>query len=187
MKYILFIGLSLLGFHLPIAYSGRGYTVSKKERTADKVLLKASKAIERKTGVKCIGTGGGMMYEVHTLALSFQHKGDLDIASAREKIVQAGEIFLEEINSCEELKKYLKTYPFTPNNIEFYIWFKLQDQNSDTKGKVRFVHCGDGILSYYTYQPGVYPKTPFFEETYDEAKLRIDSENKKELNLQSSR
>ncbi len=178
LKYLFFIGLSFIGFHLPISYGGRGSDVSKRERIVDKVLLKASKTIEREAGIVCIGTGGGTMHGVEMLALSFQHKGKLDIAKAREKVIQAGEIFLGEINSCEELKKYLKPCPFTGNNIEIRIIFVNTDQRKLPADKLQSVSSTNGVLRYYIDHPDKIALHMLATESYEEAKNLVMSKEK---------
>ncbi len=176
MKCFLFMGLSILAMHFPISYGGRGYTVSKKERTADKVLLKASKTIERQTGLTCIGTGGRMMYDVEMLALSFQQEGELDVAGAREKVIKAGEIFLEEINSCEELKKYLKPCPFTAENIAIRLFIVDTDRNYLPVEKLQYVSALDGTIRYVADYPGRIKSYQLAEETFEEARKKVQSQ-----------
>ncbi|MCH9612751.1 MAG: hypothetical protein S4CHLAM102_12480 [Chlamydiia bacterium] len=176
LKYALFIGLFFFGVFPSISYGDRGSDVSKRERIVDKVLLKAAKTIEREIGINCIGTGGGTMHGVEMLALSFQQRGELDVVSARKKVVQAGEIFLEEINSCKDLQKYLKPCPFTEQNIEIFVFIVDVDRNNLPYDKLQCASLIKGMLEYENHSPDRNRLCMVEKETYEEARKKVQSQ-----------
>ncbi|MCH9612754.1 MAG: hypothetical protein S4CHLAM102_12510 [Chlamydiia bacterium] len=173
LKYALFVGLFFIGISPSISYSGGRSDVSKRESAVDKVLLKAAKTIEKEIGIDCIGTGGGTMHGVEMLSLSFQQNGELDIPSARVKIVKAGEIFLEEINSCKELRKYLIPCPFTPKNIEICILVFDVNRNNLPFDKLQCVSTNKGTVKYRVDSPDRNTFCVVEKETYEEAREKI--------------
>ncbi len=84
--------------------------------TSDKSI--AAKEIEKKYQVKCIGSGGGAMYGVKFIALSFEIKRPLSIEQAREMMVGSVAIVQDVINSDKNIRPFLEEYPFTSRDIE---------------------------------------------------------------------
>lgn len=95
---------------------------------ADKITANTINIIEKKYPLTCIGEGGGMMKCVEMMSISFTCNRILEKNEARRLIVDAAEIYLNQINSNEQIRPYLKNYPFTIENIEIRIFI------SDAKG-----------------------------------------------------
>lgn len=93
------------------------------------------KKLSKKHQMDLIGEGGGMMGSVYMIGLSFQIRHPLNRNEARARIVDCTEELLAAINSSEEIRPFLKNYPFTPENLELAIFSvspkgeKLYDPN----------------------------------------------------------
>ncbi len=89
---------------------------------ADNITAQTAKILTKRHQLDVIGTGGGCMDHVNMLALSFLIYRPLTVESAREIIVDCVEEFLFQINSNEEIRPYLKNYPFTPKELKISIF-----------------------------------------------------------------
>ena len=149
--------------------------ISKKERISDKITAEVAKKIKEEIGLSLMGTGGGMMRQIHTLAMSFQCYDHLTIDQARELLVYCSEKYLYEINSNEQIRPYLQNYPFKVKNIEIRIFVYKSSEHPVPPGGLSVVTAVNGLLEYETSQPHPPRLKTIHEETYEQA-LRILSE-----------
>ena len=112
------------------------YNFFSKEKEPEKVVLKRKvmartvKKLKKEKNLYCDGFGGFGVKVVEMSALSFVHEGEpYDIDKARNLLVYAAEVFLNEFNSFEKIRPYLANYPFTSKNIELRIFF--HDEKND--------------------------------------------------------
>jgi hypothetical protein len=110
-----------------------------------------------------IGTGSQMMAEIEMLAISFDFSNEIDITKARELLVKSINKYIEEINSNNKIRKYLKCYPFTEKNIEVRIWVRTP------KSTPSYISAINGELSYFMDTPYTYSQIALRKETYEEA------------------
>lgn len=107
---------------------------SKKPRdyadVAREIRASVGKNLSKKHQMDVIGEGGGMMGSVYMIALSFQIRHPLDRNEARARIVDCVEELLTAINSNEEIRPFLKNYPFTTKNVQVAIFSVSQDGRS---------------------------------------------------------
>lgn len=109
--------------------------------------------IAKKYQMRFCGIGRGIDEEgVWLIKPCFQRRGSpLAVDSARELIINCLNDYLFAINNNEELKSYLKIYPFTPKNIDMTIL------NSDFNGEdihhpyIRIILTSEGKIKYLTY------------------------------------
>jgi hypothetical protein len=88
---------------------------------------KVARKLSKKHQMDCIGVGGGMMDSVYMIGLTFQIYHIMDQAEARERIVDCVEEILNAINGNQEIRPYLKNYPFTTKNLQVAISVKQSD------------------------------------------------------------
>ena len=126
-----------------------------------------------------VGTGGQMMDEIEMLGIAFDYAQEVDLSKARHLLITAVQSYLDTINQSKELRRYLKKYPFTANNIEVGICVHEPDGSNVPKDKLFFLSAVDGILYYYLDNIKGFPRIVFHQETYDNAlKVVSDSKNK---------
>jgi hypothetical protein len=89
------------------------------------------KKLAKKHKMDLIGVGGGMMKSVYMIGLSFQIHHPLNRKKGRELIVDCVEELLTAINENEEIRPFLKNYPFTTKNVQIAIYV-----NDDNKREV---------------------------------------------------
>lgn len=155
-------------------------------KMADRILAKTAKILTKRHNMYVIGTGGGFIGHVNMLALSFQIWKTIDQNETRMLIVDCIEEFLCQINSDEEIRQYLKHYPFTSADIEIEIY------SHNEKGGPVYDPAISVVSNYvdkksdrsYLWYCTKSPDQPYgykseIEEDYEEA-LRIVNEQKKQ-------
>ncbi len=126
----------------------------------------------------CTGLSG--MDKVWQMALSFQRYGiPLTEKEARILIINCVDDFVKAINQEEQIRQYLRDYPFSAKNIDMAIYNFGKDNNealfpfiavvSNSKNKITYFTLIKDKLQYHTEK----------FETYDEAVaiLQIEKEN----------
>lgn len=173
MRFIAIVALILCCSCNKIA----SYRVPQYERDANAVTAHAARKINHQTGLKLIGTGGGMINQINFMAMSFSHYGDLSIEEARELLVYCVEEYLNAINADEKIKPHLVRYPFTPREIEVNIFIRKQDGKNQSVGSLSVVGEVNGKVTYDISQP--FPKIAqeVYKETYEEAKKLVEQQD----------
>lgn len=143
------------------------------EKEADAVTAQVAKKIETETGLKLIGTGGGMMGQIHSMALSFACYGDVSMEESRELLVYCVEEYLSAINQNEKIRPYLSHYPFTARGLEITIFIKQKDGREPPMGFLTVVGEINGKNSYKIRQPGYPSMKKVHQEPYEEAKKLV--------------
>ena len=144
-----------------------------KQSTANEVRNKTILQLKQERNLHAIGVGSGMMNQIRMLALSFVYYKEIDIETAREILVSASDLFLENINSYEKIHPFLENYPFTTKNIEIAIFLLKPDGSKPSGGNLTVISITNGILSYKTDHPDDGRLTRIYEETYEEASSKI--------------
>jgi hypothetical protein len=133
-------------------------------------------------GLRCFGRGGGFMEKVNVISISFTLQGQRNQMELREIIVSITEDLLKRYNNNQEIRPYLKNYPFTAENLRIAIYL-VDDKGAHihNKGSLRDLFSGVfqsyGEVSYAVENDlKPYPQD-VFEETYEEALMIV--KNKK--------
>ncbi len=121
------------------------------------------------------GVGSGMMNQIKMLALAFNYYKDADIEHARELLMAGATLFLNKINSNEQIRPYLDNYPFRPENIQIIIYLQTPIGSPPDFGKLIVVSMSDGILRYSIENSKTGPLITIHEETYEEASEKLHS------------
>ncbi|KPK33082.1 MAG: hypothetical protein AMS24_02180, partial [Chlamydiae bacterium SM23_39] len=108
------------------------------------------------------------------------HEGEpYDIDKARELLVYAAEVFLNEFNSFEKIRPYLANYPFTSKNIDLSIFFHDEKNNSYASPHLTYVFLGYGETVNYVKKNENNQFQTVHEETYEEALAIVNKNNSK--------
>ncbi|HNA62248.1 MAG TPA: hypothetical protein PKW79_04150 [Rhabdochlamydiaceae bacterium] len=153
------------------------YRVPQYEKDVDVVTDRVAKEIHRTTGLKLMGTGGGLIDQINRLGMSFARYGDLSMEEARELLVYCIEEYLEAINANEKIRPHLCCYPFTPNNVEIIIFIYREDRRRPPVGFLTVVAGAYGKMIYKIQQPGFPSMKDIHEEPYDEAKKLVEQQD----------
>lgn len=133
---------------------------------ANQVSRQTATLLEDQFGLHFATKGGFMPGDVRLLFLGLTTDQLLDIAHARSLLLQAAEIYLDQINSDEKLQPYLHDYPFTVNNIKLEISYAVY-RNITSSSQVAQVALRDGVITYWGLQG--YSLAKLQQETYEAA------------------
>lgn len=110
---------------LVITTSSFGWFKSKTrdyEDIASEIRGKTAEKLARRHKMDLVGVVGGMIEKVNIVGLHFQVYHALDRNEARGLIVDCVEEMLKAYNENEEVRPYLKNYPFIPKNLDMAIF-----------------------------------------------------------------
>lgn len=148
-----------------------GYHPSRGEQLVNMTLEKTAQKIEKEYDLLACGTGAAMPGgPIRSLFLSFSTKKSYSKDELRVLLIKISELFLNQINSNEEMRKFLIHTPFTVEDIDLVIY------NQDKSGRrvydplITVARLSDGILIFRTIDPSdefKYKNT--FKESYEEA------------------
>lgn len=147
------------------------------------VIKEAVDKLEKKHHLQLVGVGEGLMDRVNHLSLEFEFYEPLDRQTARKLLVECVNEFLEIINRNEEIRPYLKVYPFTPAEAEIVIFSVSENQEPFWDPYITVVanetyeRSGRTVAAYKTESPD----KPFgyaakYEEDYAEAVRMVKGE-----------
>ena len=122
------------------------------------------------------GIGSEMMYQIKMLALGFRYYKEVNIAQARELLIRAGTVFLDTINSNEQIRQFLHNYPFKPENIEISIYLQKPDGSNPDPDKLTVITITNGVLDYMIDEPGTYRLLTIYKETFEEATEKLNTD-----------
>lgn len=144
------------------------------EVMANEISVKVAKAIINKHHMDWIGEGGGMMGSVYMISLSFQIHHPMDRDEARIRIVDCVEELLKAVNENEEIRPFLKNYPFTTANVHVSIYTNYADGREvfDPYIRVVSVYQSDNIY-FSTKEPNKTPYKNRYRESYQEALAKV--------------
>ena len=146
------------------------------EKIADRVTEHTANKLRKERNLHLIGTGGRMMDDIKMMAMSFNYYHEVDLPSARKLLMYALNEYLVAINRSEKIRPYLHDNPFTAKNIEIIIFLFKPDGNYLPRDKIQYISASDGKLTYYLDVPETYSIVSIYEETYEEAKQALISE-----------
>lgn len=141
----------------------------------DKMIYKfidfQGKILGEKYKMKQCGNGLGGMDKIWLISLSFERiSPSTNENEARNLIVHCVEDLLEAINSNEELKPLLQTYPFNAKNIKLDIYNLNNNKTEQTFPNISVVGNNKGKVCYLSVSPeNKYSYHTEKYETYDEA------------------
>ena len=161
-----FIYLFVFSF---ILFSCNKHQIPEYERIADAITAKTAKKMASERNLQLIGIGGGMMDNVRMMAMSFNYDHELTIEEGRELVVYCVEKYLSAINSNEQIRPYLKNYPFRSENIEIRIFLYKPGHQDVPIGALSVVGAYTGTLAYKTREEESISLKRVHEETYQEA------------------
>ena len=149
------------------------------DREAHKSTHKAINRLGKEKQLRAIGTGGGMMGDIYCIAGSFQFFHPVTQMEARQLLVDAVDVYLQEINSNKVVRPYLHEYPFPVKDIEIRVWIKNPDRPNVAADQIEYMSAINGVLCYdLPDKPGSYKNNLLHEETYEEAVQILQNQRK---------
>jgi len=137
---------------------------------AREIRAKVAKKLVKKHEMECVGVGGGMMGSVYMIGLSFQIHRPIDRNEARERIIDCVEELLTAVNQNDEIRPFLKNYPFTTDNVQVAIFIKDKNRRDLYDPNISVVSVFKSQeISYCTTEPDKMKYKTQIREPYQEA------------------
>lgn len=160
IRFFIFLALVPLFFSFSLFKSDYDDTVRE-------FRAKTAKKLEKKHQMDCIAVAGGML---GTIGISFQIHHPMDRNEARERLVDCVEDLLTAINENEEIRPFLKNYPYTTKNVEISIFSNYEDGKEVFDPYIRVVSLASSDTIYFsTKEPNKIPYKHEYCESYHEA------------------
>ena len=139
-----------------------------KGRLAHAILYKVATDLKKEKSLYAFGSGGGMIYEIRMLSLSFFYYKPITIEEGRELVIYAAQKLANEINAEPRIHPYLSKYPFPPTRTDIRIFVKNLDHTSMQEGDASIVTLIEGIIEYKVNDPTTNRLRTVYQETYEE-------------------
>lgn len=130
------------------------------------------KEVEEKYGVHCYGRGGSMPTDIRSISVNFQVKEKATIEESRILFVSIYEKFRNIINRHEDIRPFLREYPFPCQRIELGLSYYSPDKQKNLQKSFEYVSCIKGNIRYAKRDPLTGRYETVYQEPYEEA-LRI--------------
>jgi hypothetical protein len=151
------------------------------EDMANEISAKVAKKLAKKHHMDWIGEGGGMMDSVNMIALSFRIHHPLDRDEARKRIIDCVEELLAAVNANEEIRPFLKNYPFTTENVQVAIFSELADGGKVFDPYITVVSVDESnYITFRTKEPNKVLYKHRHHELYSEARAMLKGNVRKE-------
>lgn len=127
----------------------------------------------RKLGFSPELSGGAMIDDIQKINLGYITNKNLNLEQARLTYIERAEDLLAQVNSNEEIRPYLRNYPFQSKNIFLSIVFEKPNGDYVDPPNIAYIfNTTKGNVIYYIYDMQKEQIECIYEESYDEA-LRI--------------
>lgn len=135
----------------------------------DKVENRYVQDMRRKYNATVIGSGGAMMKNIKHAYLCFRLNGAVDVEKARALYIEFVKNLLEQLNSDEQVRPYLETYPFTEKEISIQLTFYLKGNKRPSEQNIALVSMGSGVIRYNVFDPKLDNYRIVYTEPYNKA------------------
>ncbi len=174
---LLFVGIAAIDLKgEPDVYQG----LSDEDKMLYQFINRQGQIIGKKYQMRQSGNGLGGMDKVWLMCISFHRYGDpLSEKEARSLLIHCVEDFLAAVNSDEQLKPFLRDYPFTAKNLNLAILNFDKDHIVHYFPHISVASNAEGKVGFFTEDPSdMYNYYTKKYETYDEAVAILNGENK---------
>lgn len=134
------------------------------EEIMDGILSAFVKKMREEYGLRCYFIGGKLTDFVEEIGASFSIVQHAPQKRAKKMTVLVIENLLQEINNNEQLRPYLKDYPFSVDRVKMRIDFTKKDGYSYCDGSVKYITVKDKEICYFQIPPD--PKAIEFEQIF---------------------
>ena len=169
MKKILLLLIVVLISGCDIKEFESPYKPNEERALINQVRGRVAMQLKKEKNLYPCGFGGGAVDKISMLALSFNYYNEIDIEKARDLLVTAGSLFIKEVNDNEQIRPYLKNYPFEPTNIEIRIFLRKPNGAFCDPDTLHVVSMINGKLDYEIDNSITHLFETIYSETFEEA------------------
>lgn len=164
MKFILVSSFLLLVCLFFYSCTPKSYTDN-----AYRIIHKFSDEVN--DGLQPFGIGGHFFEKINKFSLDYiAYKKEMNLNEARRILVESAELLFCLVNEDEEIRPYLKYYPYTEKHVYLALSFVNHSYKSIQPPNVAMVSLTDGRVLYDEYSTKY---ELIFEETYAEAYEKV--------------
>lgn len=151
------------------------HDISKNEQAVNKLLGQVAKDFKKRYKMQPIGTNIAMPRgSVKLLGLHFEIRHPLTKEEIRQILIKRGEEFLMIINSNEEIRPYIKRYPFEIEDINIAIFITDENRREIYDPGIGTAQISRGKLTYCTTpEENSLRYESIISESYEEALIAI--------------
>ena len=171
MKFLLLLLMLFLASSCDKTSAEVRRQTNEKQYAINVVTQKVANQLKNTTELAPCGFGSQAMHRVAKLCLSFFYYKSTNVEGGRRLLITAVDEFVASVNSDEQIRPYLKNYPFEPKNIEIRIFLRNSKGQDPPLGELYDVTAINGIFLYKIIDPEG-RLVDLYKETYDEALLR---------------
>ncbi len=146
------------------------------ERMSDRIVSKYIKEIKKEHGFDLTILGGGMMGAVNLVTIGFAIQQNIDKDQGRRIATECVEKLLKQYNENEQIRPFLKNYPFNTSNIEMYFRFIDESRDRVDKKYIALITVGNNIVRYARFDSETKRFFNHREETFEEALRIVEAE-----------
>ena len=138
--------------------------------------------LKQRHNMVVVGVTAGLADAVNILGLEFQIRGPLSKEKLRSILVDCVEEFLISVNTNEQLRPFLKNYPFTEKEVEIVLYVLDATGRNVYHPEILVAVASHGIIWYATKDKNVkFGYKQDIEESYQTAfKIVQESKNTQE-------
>lgn len=159
--------------------SNQGIPIEKKSTYyptyAHQVVGILKQEVEKEYNVHCCAVGGSMPYDIMEIDVWFQTMQPASVELARELIVNINKKFYRIINSDENIRPFLREYPFPIERLDILIQFDEFVKNTVSNNQIKCVSHTNGNISYLQDDETGHKYVAFYKESYGEALKIVQS------------
>lgn len=139
---------------------------------AANILLKSYAQQTLKTdGLYLIGLGGGFSDDIKIVSYHYGTIKSLDVNDARRLYVKTAQNLINRMNSDDNVRPYLHTYPATIDNVDISIGFFMPNGEYPDEEHVALMFRTRGLIFYEARKDSKF--ITLYEETWEEALRKV--------------
>jgi hypothetical protein len=157
------------------------YHLSPHETAFNATISTCAAKLSKKYTLNCSCVSGSMPGgPIRSFGLDFQIQGPLSHNELRSLLIHMASDLLTLINTDENVRPFLKKYPFTVQDISIGLFVIDNKARSIVTPHISFASLDEGKIHYITLSADPIPKiVAEFQETYQEAYKKTQKEDKK--------
>ncbi len=140
-------------------------------KLSDKIFFAYNKEMCKRNRLSLVGKGGRMMGDIQQVNAFYTSNDRLNVEEARRLFVDVAEGYIARYNENEEIRPYLRNYPFTIDSLKIQIGFENENRQHMDGGYVAlasYINAKRRIF-YSGYDHETKKFTDLHEESYETA------------------
>lgn len=138
-------------------------------KLSTKILKNYALQAKKENNLILSGFGTGRSNNTRQIAATFISQKNLNVAKARELIINTCEQLLEHVNSNQEIRPHLSNFPYTCKNLDMIFGFEDEKRNHIAPPYIALILVLNENVHYKTYDSESNQFIPIHKESYEDA------------------